>query len=111
MVLMANLELPVRAIREQVASAINLVVHLSRLRDGSRRVTHVSEVVGMEGETITMQDIFLFRQVGVERDGRVKGRMHATGLRPRCVDRFEQEGIVLPPDIFAHRAGDAPWRP
>ncbi len=111
MVLMANLELPVRAIREQVASAINMVVHLSRLRDGSRRVTHVSEVVGMEGDTITMQDIFLFRQLGVERDGRVKGRMHATGLRPRCVDRFEQEGIILPPDIFAHRAGETQWKP
>ena len=110
MVLMANLELPVRAIREQVASAVNMIVHLSRLRDGSRRVTHVSEVVGMEGDMITMQDIFLFRQTGVERDGRVRGAMQATGLRPRCVDKFEQQGIVLPSDIFANRAGDAQWK-
>ncbi|HVC34461.1 MAG TPA: CpaF family protein [Chloroflexota bacterium] len=104
MVLMASLDLPVRAIREQVASAINLIVHLSRLRDGSRRVTHVTEVVGMEGEMVTMQDIFLFHQQGFDQGGRVRGGIQATGLRPRCVDKFEQEGIVLPGDLFAQRA-------
>jgi pilus assembly protein CpaF len=110
MVLMANLELPIRAIREQVASAINMIVHLSRLRDGTRRVTHVTEVVGMEGDMITLQDIFLFHQMGVERDGRVKGVIQATGLRPRCVDKFEQEGIILPPDTFAQRGGQGQWK-
>jgi pilus assembly protein CpaF len=103
MVLMANLELPVRAIREQIASAINMIVQVARLRDGSRRVTHVTEVVGMEGEMITLQDIFLFRQQGVNQQGRVIGTLVPTGLRPRCIDRFEQEGIFLPPDLFAMR--------
>ncbi len=103
MVLMANLELPVRAIREQIASAINMIVQVARLRDGSRRVTHVTEVVGMEGEMITLQDIFLFRQQGVNQQGRVIGALMPTGLRPRCIDRFEQEGIFLPPDLFAMR--------
>ena len=103
MVLMANLELPVRAIREQVASAINLIIHLNRMRDGVRRVTQVTEIVGMEGDIITLQDIFLFRQVGVDQEGRVLGRIRATGLRPKFADRFEQEGIHLPPDIFAPR--------
>ena len=103
MVLMANLELPVRAIREQIASAINVVVHVNRLRDGTRRLTHVTEVVGMEGDMITLQDIFTFKQQGVDSDGKVIGRLQATGLRPRSVERFEQEGIQLPPDIFAMR--------
>jgi pilus assembly protein CpaF len=101
MVLMAGLELPVRAIREQVASALNLVIHINRLSDGSRRVTHVTEVVGMEGQTVTMQDIFLFQQTGVDTRGKVQGRTVSTGLRPKFVDRFEAAGIMLPPDIFA----------
>ncbi|MBI3978429.1 MAG: CpaF family protein [Chloroflexi bacterium] len=103
MVLMAGLDLPVRAIREQVASAIDLIVHVSRLRDGSRRVTHVTEVVGMEGQIITLQDIFVFQQSGVDGDGRVLGQMRATGLRPRFVERFEEAGIALPPDLFSRR--------
>ena len=107
MVMMANLDLPVRAIREQVASAINLIIHLSRMRDGVRRVVQVSEIAGMEGEMITLQDIFVFRQTGVDQDGRVLGRMTGTGLRPRFADRFVQHGIHLPPDIFApRREGD-----
>src|SRR5450756_617456 len=107
MVMMANLDLPIRAIREQVASAINVIIHLNRMRDGVRRVVYVSEVAGMEGEIITLQDIFAFRQTGLDSEGRVLGRMRGTGLRPRFADRFEQYGIHLPPDIFApHREGE-----
>jgi pilus assembly protein CpaF len=113
MVLMANLELPVRVIREQIASAINLVVHLTRLRDGSRRVTHVTEIVGMEGEMVTTQDVFLFRQQGVDDNGRVRGTITATGIRPKCVERIEQEGIALPTDVFVPTAdirGEDRWK-
>jgi pilus assembly protein CpaF len=101
MVLMAGLELPVRAIREQVASALNLIVHVSRLSDGKRRVTHVTEVVGMEGQTVTLQDVFLFQQTGIDARGKVQGQMISTGLRPHFVDRFEAAGVHLPADIFA----------
>ncbi|HVB96441.1 MAG TPA: CpaF family protein [Chloroflexota bacterium] len=106
MVLMANLDLPVRAIREQVASAIHLILQLSRLRDGSRRVTHVTEVIGMEGDVITMQDIFLFRQLGTDPNGKIIGSVQPTGLRPYCVDKIEREGITLPADLFAVRTND-----
>jgi pilus assembly protein CpaF len=101
MVLMAGLDLPVRAIREQVASALDLVVHVSRLSDGGRRVTHVTEVVGMEGQTVTLQDIFLFQQTGVDARGKVQGHMASTGLRPHFIDRFEAGGIHLPAEIFS----------
>jgi len=107
MVMMANLDLPLRSIREQIASAINLIIHLSRMRDGVRRVTQVSEIAGMEGEMITLQDVFVFRQTGADQNGRVVGRFTGTGLRPRFAERFEQYGIHLPPDIFApRREGD-----
>ena len=102
MVLMAGLDLPVRAIREQVASAIDLIVHLHRMRDGSRRVTHVTEVVGMEGDIITMQDLFLFDYgMGIDEDGKYLGRLKATGIRPAFSDHLENMGISLPPDLFA----------
>jgi pilus assembly protein CpaF len=101
MVLMAGLDLPVRAIREQVASALNLIVHVSRMSDGKRRVTHVTEVVGMEGQTVTLQDVFLFQQTGIDQRGKVLGQMISTGLRPHFVDRFEAAGIHLPGEIFA----------
>jgi pilus assembly protein CpaF len=102
MVLMAGMDLPVRAIREQVASAIDLIVHLHRLRDGTRRVTHVTEVVGMEGDIITMQDLFLFDYgMGMDEDGRYLGRLKATGIRPSFSDHLENYGITLPPDLFA----------
>ena len=106
MVLMANLDLPVRAVREQISSAINLVVQLSRMRDGSRRVTHVTEVVGMEGEIITMQDVFIFKQQGLDGDGKIRGSMQATGLRPRAAEKCEQEGVDLPPDLFTLNTAD-----
>jgi pilus assembly protein CpaF len=101
MVLMAGLDLPVRAIREQVASALDLVVHVNRMADGTRRVTHVTEVVGMEGQTVTLQDIFLFQQTGIDGRGKVQGQVVSTGLRPRFVERFEAAGIHLPADIFS----------
>ncbi|HEX7974646.1 MAG TPA: CpaF family protein [Anaerolineales bacterium] len=99
MVLMAGMELPLKAIREQVASAIDLVVHMDRLRDGTRRVTKVSEVQGMEGESIVMQDLFLFEQTGIQ-NGRVQGAIKATGLRPKFSEKFIANGIQLPANIF-----------
>jgi pilus assembly protein CpaF len=99
MTLMAGMELPVRAIREQVASAINLVVHQERMRDGSRRVTNITEVAGMEGDVITTMDIFVFEQTGFE-NGKVLGRLRPSGLRPKFMDKLEGAGIHLPPSIF-----------
>ncbi|MBN2555325.1 MAG: CpaF family protein [Anaerolineales bacterium] len=99
MTLMAGTDLPIRAIREQVASAIELVVHLERMRDGTRKVTRIAEIQGMEGDVITMTDIFSFEQTGFE-DGRVIGRLRPTGLRPRFIDKVEASGIHLPASIF-----------
>ncbi len=101
MVLMSGVELPRRAIREQIASAIQIIVHQSRLADGSRRFTHVSEITGMEGDTITMQDLFLFDfRAGRDPDGRFKGRLKPTGLRPMILPRLEDEGIQVPTELF-----------
>lgn len=99
MCLMAGMELPVRAIREQTASAIDLICHQERMRDGTRKVTHITEVSGMEGDVITMTDIFVFEQTGVEA-GKVVGRLRPTGLRPKFMDKIEAAGINLPPSIF-----------
>jgi pilus assembly protein CpaF len=99
MVLMAGLELPLRAIREQIASAINLVVHMERMRDGTRKVVKVSEVQGMEGDSIVMQDLFVFEQTGVQ-NGRVVGSLKSTGLRPKFSEKFAVNGIELPAHIF-----------
>jgi len=102
MVLMAGMDLPVRAIREQMASAIDLIVQLTRLRDGSRRITHVSEVQGMEGEVIVLQDLFLFDfGMGVEADGRFRGQLKSTGIRPKFAEKLADHGIRLGPEIFA----------
>ena len=103
MVLMAGMDLPLRAIREQIASAVDLIVHQSRLKDGSRKVTHITEVLGMEGDTIVMQDIFVYEQTGVDEMGKVVGRFTATGIRPRFMSRLEASGITLPAEIFARR--------
>jgi len=105
MVLMANLDLPSRAIREQVSSALHLMVHLARFSDGVRRVTHVTEITGMEGQVVTMQDLFQFRQAGVDAEGRVLGDMTATGLRPTFADKFTLAGIQLPEGLFLARRG------
>lgn len=99
MTLMAGMELPVRAIREQVSSAIDLVVHQARMRDGSRKITNITEVSGMEGEIITMTDIFIFEQAGFE-NGKVIGRLRPTGLRPKFMEKIEASGIHLSPSIF-----------
>lgn len=104
MALMAGMDLPVRAIREQIASAIDLIVHQSRMQDGTRKVTNVTEVIGMEGDVITMQDIFRFEQTAIE-DGKVLGELVPTGLRPKYMDKIEAHGIHLPPSIFSKRAG------
>ena len=102
MTLMAGFDLPIRAIREQMASALDVVVHLTRLRDGTRRVTHVTEVQGMEGDVITLQDIFLFDfGMGVDEDGRFKGHLKATGIRPKFAERLQDQGIRLRPELFA----------
>jgi len=102
MVLMAGMDLPVRAIREQMSSAIDLIVHLSRLRDGTRRVTHVSEVQGMEGDVIVLQDLFLFDfGMGVDENGRFLGHLKSTGIRPKFSERLADNGIRLRPEIFA----------
>jgi len=99
MTLMAGMELPVRAIREQVSSAVDLIVHQERMRDGSRKVTNITEVSGMEGDVITTMDIFIFEQTGFE-NAKVLGRLRPTGLRPKFMDKIEESGIHLPPSIF-----------
>jgi len=106
MVLMAGMELTIRAIRDQIASAINLIVHQARLKDGSRRVTHVTEIVGMEGDVVTIQDLFLFDyQAGLDEDGRFLGDLKPTGLRPHFIERLEDVGIRLPAEMFVPPAG------
>jgi pilus assembly protein CpaF len=101
MVLMAGMDLPLRAIREQIASAVDLILHHSRLADGSRKVTTVTEVQGMEGDVIVLQDIFVFEQTGVV-DGKIQGRLRPTGVRPRFTDKFEVQGINLPVGVYAN---------
>jgi pilus assembly protein CpaF len=99
MVMMAGMDLPVRAIREQVASAIDLVVHSERMRDGDRKVVQITEISGMEGDVITMTDLFVFEQTGYE-EGKVIGRFRPTGLRPKFIEQIEASGIHLPASIF-----------
>jgi pilus assembly protein CpaF len=102
MVLMAGAELPLKAIREQVASAFDVIVHQSRFRDGSRRITHVTEVVGMEGDVVTLQDIFLFDYAaGYDENGAPLGTLKSTGLRPKFLDKLAASGIHVDPSIFA----------
>lgn len=105
MVLMAGMDLPSRAIREQVASAIHIFIQISRLQDGSRKVTHVTEVSGMEGDTITLQDIFLFKLDRVDEDGKVHGAMKPTGIRPGFAHKFAIAGIELPNNLFGSAEG------
>jgi pilus assembly protein CpaF len=102
MVAMANLNIPERAVRQQIASAIDLIIQVTRLSDGTRRVTAVSEVTGMEQDVITMQDIFVFDRTGLGKDGKVIGRFRATGIRPKCSQQLESSGFPLPIDMFEH---------
>ncbi len=106
MVLMAGMDLPVRAIREQVASAVDLIVHTARLRDGSRRVTHLSEVAGMEGDTITMNDVFVLTEYGeMDEHGLFTGTIKSTGIRPMFADRLAEHGIHVPEELFGETYG------
>jgi pilus assembly protein CpaF len=102
MVAMANLNLPERAIREQTASAVNLLIQVTRLSDGSRKVTAITEITGMEQVIITMQDIFLFERRGLDRSGKVCGFFRATGIRPKCAERLASLGLQLPTGMFEH---------
>lgn len=100
MILMAGFDLPVYVIREQIASAIHMIIQISRLVDGSRKVVQITEVSGMEGNMVTLQDIFVFRQTGIDPEGRVLGELRATGIRPKFADRLKAFGMDLPEDIF-----------
>jgi pilus assembly protein CpaF len=99
MVMMAGMDLPMKAIREQIASAVDLIVHQNRLKDGQRKIVNITEVQGMEGDVIVMQDIFVFEQTGVV-EGKIQGRLRPTGIRPKFVEKFEAAGISLPPNVF-----------
>jgi pilus assembly protein CpaF len=102
MALMSNLNLPEKALRQQIASAIALIIQISRLSDGTRRITYVTEITGMTGDVVAMQDIFIFEKLGIDVNGRVFGRFRATGVSPKFAERLKKAGIVLPPNIFEH---------
>jgi pilus assembly protein CpaF len=102
MVAMANLNIPERAVRQQIASAVNIIVQVSRMADGTRKVTGISELTGMEQDVITMQDIFVFERTGIGPNGKVTGRFKATGIRPKCSDKIAAAGIQLRMDLFDH---------
>ena len=106
MSLMAGMDMPIRVLREQAASAVDLIVQVSRLRDGSRKITQITEVAGMEGETIVLTDIFKFEQTGVSQDGRVIGLLKPTGIRPLFTNRLETAGFKLGPEVFGANLGD-----
>src|SRR5664280_1680467 len=99
MCLMSGMNLPLKVVREQIAAAIDLIVQQSRLKDGSRKVTSITEVAGMEGDVIVMQDVFVFEQTGIV-EGKIQGRLKPTGIRPKFVEKFEVQGIHLPPGLF-----------
>ena len=103
MIMMSGFELPVKAMRSQIASAVDLVIQANRLQGGPRKVTQITEVCGMENETIVMQDIFKFEKQGVDENGRAKGRFMCTGVRPKCMEKLEAMGIKLPASIFRER--------
>ena len=100
MVLMSGMELPLRAIRSQIASAVDIIVQIARLRDGSRKITYITEVQHMEDDIITLQDLFYFENHGVDQDGRITGAFLTSGLRPLCTEKLAMNGVTLPPDLF-----------
>lgn len=100
MVLMSGMDLPVRAIREQIASALDLIVHISRLSDGTRRIVNISEIVGLEADRITMQEVFTFVQTGLGEGGEVLGRLEPTGSVPTFLEEFNSRGITLSHEMF-----------
>jgi pilus assembly protein CpaF len=97
---MSGMNLPIKAIRDQTASAIDLIIQQSRLMDGSRRITHITEVQGMEGDVIILQDIFKFEQRGIDSKGKVKGEFISTGIMPKFIQKLKERGINLPPDLI-----------
>jgi septum site-determining protein MinD len=100
--MMAGMELPVRAIREQVASAVNLIVQISRLSDGSRKILSITEVVGMQGEVVTLAEIFRFKETGYDKNRRIQGVFQALGHIPTFIEKLEAKGVVIPRDIFSN---------
>ena len=100
MCLMAGMDLPLRAIREQISKAIEVIVQQSRMKDGTRKVTNITEVQGMEGDVIVMQDIFVYEQTGVDEHGKIIGRLGPTGIRPKFIEKLEAQGIFLPATVF-----------
>ena len=105
MALMGGIDFPVRVVREQLASAVQLIIQQSRLRDGSRKITHITEIAGMEGERVVMQDLFRFHEEGVDEHGKVKGSLRPSGLRPSFQAKLEQHGFKLPPEMFSANGG------
>ena len=103
MIMMAGMELPIKAMRQQIASAVDLVIQANRLQGGPRKVTSITEVMNMEQDVIIMQEIFRFRQLGVDQNGRAFGQFEATGVRPTFVARLEQKGVKLPSNMFTER--------
>ncbi|MEZ4634597.1 MAG: hypothetical protein R2873_07165 [Caldilineaceae bacterium] len=101
MVLMAGMDLPLRAIRQQIAAAIDVIVHVERMRDGSRRTVYCTEVLGMEGETILTQDIFHFEEEGVDEKGKIIGQLRTTGIRPKVLERMKADQVNLPTNLFS----------
>jgi len=103
MIMMGGLELPMKAMRQQIASAVDLVIQANRLQGGPRKITSITEVVGMEGEVIITQDIFRFKQLGIDQNGRAFGQFESTGVRPSFIPRLEAAGIKLPTNLFQER--------
>jgi septum site-determining protein MinD len=98
---MAGMDLPVRAIRDQVSSAVHLIVQISRLGDGSRKILSITEVCGMQGDTVTLQEIFRFKETGFDKNRKIIGIFQATGLIPTFIEKLEQKGVIIPRDLFS----------
>jgi pilus assembly protein CpaF len=103
MVGMSGFDLPIWIIRRQIASAVHIIIQATRLTGGVRKITKISEITGMEGEIICMQDIFGFKQTGIDADRKAQGHFYATGIRPKCMERLEVTGTILPPGLFEQR--------
>jgi pilus assembly protein CpaF len=103
MITMTGFDLPIKAMRQQVASGVDLIIQANRLQGGPRRVTHITEIVGMEQDTIVMQDIYKYAQTGIDESGRARGHFLATGIRPTFMDRLESAGVRLPSSAFRER--------
>ena len=110
MVLMAGLDFPLKVVRQHICSAVDLIVQLNRLRDGSRKVTSITEVIGMEGEAVVMNEVFKFEQTGTDPEGKVLGELRPTGIRPQCMPKIENAGLKLPAQLFSSGMAEMPRR-